>query len=308
MKQPHSGGSPHGAQYSIRGMWPRSSTSGWMIGTRSTPPAGRQGQAGAKPPLQRQRSDHAPAAHGFPALSGGRPSSWVSCGPTTGPLFPHLLSQSPFHRRARQLWPWVEALRRRWAESLGATRASLSLLDTKPLPVVGDTRDKSRSDFAATAAYGGLRQPPPEVLRRQGGCCSAPRRGCPQPLRPGCRPARTSGVAGEQVLDWGLGASILGDKGFLGGRLATGLPGDPGPGDPDPLARQPAHDPARPASSGGLTACGERNRRGLPRSAEHRTPPGALDLQDAPRVVHACRGPRWPSHALKLLLRRQAGD
>ena len=69
-------------------------------------------------------------------------------------LFPQLLSQSQFNRRARRLWPWVEALRRHWADVLGAIRASLYLLDTKPLPVVGYTRCKDRSDFAATADYG----------------------------------------------------------------------------------------------------------------------------------------------------------
>ena len=69
-------------------------------------------------------------------------------------LFPHLPGQSQFNRRARRLWPWVEALRRHWAEDLGATRASLYLLDTKPLPVVGYKRDKGRSDFAASADYG----------------------------------------------------------------------------------------------------------------------------------------------------------
>ena len=69
-------------------------------------------------------------------------------------LFPQLLSQSQFNRRARQLGPRVEELRRHWVEALGATRASLYLLDTKPLPVVGYKRHKGRSDFAATADYG----------------------------------------------------------------------------------------------------------------------------------------------------------
>ena len=84
-------------------------------------------------------------------------------------LFPRLLSQSQFNRRARCLWPWVEALRRHWADGLGATRASLYLLDTKPLPVVGYKRSKERSDFAATARLRGVCQSQPEVFRVQAG-------------------------------------------------------------------------------------------------------------------------------------------
>ena len=69
-------------------------------------------------------------------------------------LFPWLLSQSQFHRRARSLSRLVEELRRHWTQALGATRASLYLLYTKPLPVLGYKRDKSRRDFTATADYG----------------------------------------------------------------------------------------------------------------------------------------------------------
>ena len=90
---------------------------------------GRQGQAGAKPRF----SDSEVITHQTqPGLRAGQPSEMQPPGPPAVAL--------------------GQALRRRWAEALGATRASLSLLDTKPLPVVGDTRDKSRSDFAATAA------------------------------------------------------------------------------------------------------------------------------------------------------------
>lgn len=41
-------------------------------------------------------------------------------------LFPQLLSQSQFHRRARRLSRLVEELRRHWIQALGATRASLA--------------------------------------------------------------------------------------------------------------------------------------------------------------------------------------
>ncbi|MYC62944.1 MAG: hypothetical protein F4X16_08955 [Caldilineaceae bacterium SB0661_bin_34] len=114
---------------------------------------GRQGQAGAKPRCSDSEvitllllMDFLPFP-GETQFLGFVRANHLS-------LFPHLLSQSQFNRRARQLWPWVEALRRHWAEVLGTTRAAPCLLDTKPLPVVGCTRDKSRSDFAATAAYG----------------------------------------------------------------------------------------------------------------------------------------------------------
>ena len=77
------------------------------------------------------------------------------------------------------MWPRVEALRRHWAEALGATRASLYLLDTKPLPVVGYKRRKDRSDFAATADYGVCAS---RHLKYFGVDCSAPRRlACPLP-------------------------------------------------------------------------------------------------------------------------------
>ena len=110
-------------------------------------------------------------------------------------LFPRLLSQSQFNRRARNLWPRVEALRRHWAEALGATRASLYLLDTKPLPVVGYKRRKDRSDFAATADYGVCASR--HLKSATSWSCSAPRRGCPQPTT-WYRPRRTSGWRGSR--------------------------------------------------------------------------------------------------------------
>ena len=69
-------------------------------------------------------------------------------------LFPQLLEQSQFNRRARQLRILIEAIRKHWAEELGVTLATKFLLDTKPLPVVGYKRSKKRSDFAGSATYG----------------------------------------------------------------------------------------------------------------------------------------------------------
>ncbi len=70
------------------------------------------------------------------------------------PLFPRLLDQSQFNRRARSLRLRVEALRRHWTAQLGATLATQFLLDTKPVPVVGYKRSKKHSDFAGSASYG----------------------------------------------------------------------------------------------------------------------------------------------------------
>ena len=69
-------------------------------------------------------------------------------------LFPQLLDQSQFNRRARSLRLLVEALRRDWLIELGIEHAEHFLIDTKPIPVVGYKRSKSRSDFAGSAAYG----------------------------------------------------------------------------------------------------------------------------------------------------------
>lgn len=70
------------------------------------------------------------------------------------PLFPHLLDQSQFNRRARGLRLLVEELRKHWAWMLGVALQTQFLLDTKPVPVVGYKRSKAKSDFAGSAAYG----------------------------------------------------------------------------------------------------------------------------------------------------------
>jgi hypothetical protein len=69
-------------------------------------------------------------------------------------LFPKLLDQSQFNRRARSLRLLVEVLRCDWLVELGIEHADHFLIDTKPIPVVGYKRSKSRSDFAGSAAYG----------------------------------------------------------------------------------------------------------------------------------------------------------
>lgn len=69
-------------------------------------------------------------------------------------LFPKLLDQSQFNRRARSLRYLVEALRRDWLLELGIEQTEKYLLDTKPIPVVGYKRSKTRSAFLGSADYG----------------------------------------------------------------------------------------------------------------------------------------------------------
>lgn len=69
-------------------------------------------------------------------------------------LFPKLLDQSQFNRRARALRLLVEELRKHWAGMLGLNMNSEFILDTKPVPVLGYKRSKRHSDFAGSASYG----------------------------------------------------------------------------------------------------------------------------------------------------------
>ena len=71
-----------------------------------------------------------------------------------GRLFPHLIDQSQFNRRARGLLNLLERLRREWVVSLTGGEVKQVLLDTKPIPVMGNKRSKRHSDFAGSAAYG----------------------------------------------------------------------------------------------------------------------------------------------------------
>lgn len=69
-------------------------------------------------------------------------------------LFPNLLDQSQFNRRARALRLLVEQLRRYWIQQKGWHLQAQYLLDTKPVPVVGYKRSKRNSDFIGSASYG----------------------------------------------------------------------------------------------------------------------------------------------------------
>ena len=69
-------------------------------------------------------------------------------------LFPKLLDQSQFNRRARAVAPLLERFRQHWLVELGVTLTCAGLLDTKPIPVVGYRRSKKQSDFLGSADYG----------------------------------------------------------------------------------------------------------------------------------------------------------
>ena len=69
-------------------------------------------------------------------------------------LFPHLLTQGQYNRRARQLGALLNALRQDWASELGVQWENHFLLDTTPVIAVGYRRTKHHSDFLGSAAYG----------------------------------------------------------------------------------------------------------------------------------------------------------
>jgi len=131
-----------------------------------------------------------------------------------GDWFPHLLDQSQFNRRLRRLSDTLEDLRRSWVLQLSDPQESYFLIDTKPLPVIGLKRDKRYSDFAGNAApgycasrqlyYFGYKL---VMLSRWDGL----------PIAYDVVPANTDErVAVEGVLESVSGATIYGDKGFIG--------------------------------------------------------------------------------------------
>ncbi len=69
-------------------------------------------------------------------------------------LFPQLLDQSQYNRRARHLRYLLDELRRDWAAELGVHFEQHFLLDTTPVIAVGYRRDKRHSDFRGSAEYG----------------------------------------------------------------------------------------------------------------------------------------------------------
>jgi hypothetical protein len=69
-------------------------------------------------------------------------------------LFPKLLDQSQYNRRARRLRYLLNELRQDWAAELGVSFEQHFLLDTTPVIAVGYRRDKRHSAFRGSAEYG----------------------------------------------------------------------------------------------------------------------------------------------------------
>jgi DDE family transposase len=69
-------------------------------------------------------------------------------------LFPELLTQSQYNRRANRLRYLLNERRKALAQELGVNFETHFLLDTTPVIAVGYRRDKSQSAFREAAAYG----------------------------------------------------------------------------------------------------------------------------------------------------------
>jgi hypothetical protein len=130
-------------------------------------------------------------------------------------LFPKLLEQSQFNRRARRLEGLIEELRRFWVKQMGANLERTLLLDTKPVPVVGYKRSKRHSDFEGSATYGWCAS---RKLHYFGYKLVVVSTLSGVPLAYALVPANTEErTAAEAVLGFVNGCDILGDKGFIGG-------------------------------------------------------------------------------------------
>lgn len=129
-------------------------------------------------------------------------------------LFPRLVDQSQFNRRARHLRLLVEELRRNFLDTLGVLHETAFLLDTKPVPVVSYKRRKSHSEFRQSASFGYC------VARRLhyfGYKFVALTTFDGLPIAYELVPANTDERdAAQEVLDFLRRCDIFGDKGFIG--------------------------------------------------------------------------------------------
>lgn len=129
-------------------------------------------------------------------------------------LFPHLVDQSQFNRRARRLEGMIEELRRFWVRELDAVFETTLMLDTKPVPVVGYKRSKRHSDFAGSASYGHCAS---RNLKYFGYKLVVLSTLIGIPVVYALVPAHTDErEAAEAVLTSVNGCDILADKGFIG--------------------------------------------------------------------------------------------
>jgi hypothetical protein len=129
-------------------------------------------------------------------------------------LFPKLVDQSQYNRRARSLRLLVEALRRSWLIQLGVLHHQHFLIDTKPIPVVGFKRSKKHSQFAGNANYGYCAS---KNMHYFGYKLVAVTTCQGLPVVYDLVPANLDErLAAESVIDALHGCHIFGDKGFLG--------------------------------------------------------------------------------------------
>jgi len=129
-------------------------------------------------------------------------------------LFPKLVDQSQFNRRARNLRLLVEQLRRYWLVQLRVGQHTCFLLDTKPVPVVGVKRSNRRSDFAGSANYGHCAS---RMMKYFGYKLVTLTTLQGLPVAYELVPANTDErEAAEAILDCLHGCQIIGDKGFIG--------------------------------------------------------------------------------------------
>jgi hypothetical protein len=136
-------------------------------------------------------------------------------------LFPKLVDQSQFNRRARALRLLVEQLRRFWITQKGWHLQNCYLMDTKPVPVVGYKRYKSHSDFAGNANYGRCAS---RNLNYFGYKLVALSTLDGIPVAYELVPANLDErLAAEAVIDYLSGCDIFADKGFLGHEWQTSI-------------------------------------------------------------------------------------
>lgn len=134
-------------------------------------------------------------------------------------LFPKLVDQSQFNRRARALRVLVEHLRRYWVVQKGWHLQTGYLLDTKPVPVLSYKRDKRHSDFAGNAGYG---QCASRNLKYFGYKLVTASTLHGIPIVYDLVPANTDErAAAEAVIDYFSFCDIFADKGFLGLKWQT---------------------------------------------------------------------------------------
>lgn len=134
-------------------------------------------------------------------------------------LFPKLVDQSQFNRRARALRLLVEQLRRFWIVQKGWHLQTCYLMDTKPVPVLGYKRQKSQSDFAGNANYGRCAS---RNLNYFGYKLVALSTLSGIPVAYELVPANLDErLAAEAVIDYLASCDFFADKGFLGHEWQT---------------------------------------------------------------------------------------